>query len=119
MINRAASLCLVASVAIHACVLWWYKPSDNDIPLVAGDPAGETVEVDLVDAGGPLDPPTTTEDMPPEPPPPEPLPAEVKPPEPTPPPEPMPEPNRSCLLHRRTRFPNRRLPSSSQSRNRQ
>ena len=90
MINRAASL--VASVAIHAAVLWWYKPSDNNIPLAAGEPTGESVDVELVEPGAPLEPAPEAQETPPEPTPPEPVPEQVTPPEPTPPPEPMPEP---------------------------
>jgi protein TonB len=88
MINRAVSF--VASIAVHACVLWLYKPGDNNIPLAAGEMPGESVEVELVDAGAPLEPPPVVE-TPPEPTPPEPQEKEVTPPDPTPPPEPKPE----------------------------
>ena len=95
MINRVVSI--IASVAIHAAVLWLYKPKNSDIPLAAGDPAGESVDVDLVEPGAAPEPLPAVEEMPPEPVPPEPVPPqpepeEVTPPEPTPPPEPMPEP---------------------------
>ena len=90
MINRIASV--IASVAIHAAVLWLYKPGDNNIPLAAGEPAGESVDVDLVEPGAAPEPAPAVEEMPPEPVPPELVPEEVTPPEPTPPPEPMPEP---------------------------
>lgn len=98
--NSGRITSIVLSVALHAGVLWWYKPQDSDVPLAAGDPAGESVEVDLVDPGPIADavapqeplPEPLPEEPPPEPMPPEPEPEPVAEPPPPPPPDAMEEP---------------------------